>query len=195
MKRLIVLFAASASLAILINGCDNASSPPATDTATTAWMLSSAPADAQSVKEAKADATEGEQVVVRGRIGGRMKPMTAGSPVFVIMDLSVPHCGQIPGDQCPTPWDYCCEKPEDITANSATVQLVDESGESLDTDPADAGLKPLDEIIVVGTVGPRPSDEILTIRAKGVYRVEQSQIGETDGEQSGDQLHQHADHG
>jgi hypothetical protein len=195
MKRLIVLIAVSASLALLSTGCDNASAPPDTESTSADWMLSSAPADAQSVKEAKADATEGEQVVVRGRIGGRMKPMTAGSPVFVIMDLSVPHCGQIPGDQCPTPWDYCCEKPEDITANSATVQIVNESGEALDTDPASAGLKPLDEIIVVGTVGPRPGDDVFTIRAKGVYRAEQGQIGDTESSQRGDQSHQHADLG
>lgn len=134
------------------------------------WLVSVEPAGAVAVGDAKASVEEGQEVVIRGRIGGRKDPMSAGSPVFLIVDLDVPHCGQIPGDTCPTPWDYCCEPRESLTANSATVQLVGEDGKPLSVDPKAAGLSPLDEVVVVGKVGPRPTPGVLTIFATAVYR-------------------------
>lgn len=135
------------------------------------WLLTSEPSGAKSVADTKADASEGDTVVVRGRIGGRKQPMADDSPVFTIIDLSVPHCAEIPGDNCPTPWDYCCEPAESIRANAATVQLVDEQGEALTIGPKSAGLSELDELVIVGAVGPRPSEDVLTIVATGIYRV------------------------
>lgn len=146
-------------------GADRGNAPPA-------WVLASAPADAREVAAAKASAKEGDEVVVRGRIGGRAQPMSEESPVFTLIDLSIPHCGQIAGDSCPTPWDYCCETPESITANTATVQIVGSDGRPIGESPAAHGFEPLDEVIVVGTVGPRPDERVLTIRARGVHRVE-----------------------
>lgn len=137
-----------------------------------AWVLDSEPADASPVSVVKSTAAEGDTVVLRGRIGGRMEPMSAGSPVFTVVDLAVPHCGQIPGDNCPTPWDYCCEPAESMAANTATIQIVSADGRPLNTSPADEGFEPLDEVIVVGLVAPRPDDRVLTISATGVYRVQ-----------------------
>lgn len=161
------------SIVALAFGC---SKSPSTDGARSdakpaAWMLTSAPANAAAVTEAKASAAEGDTVTVRGRIGGRVKPIADDSAVFTIVDLGVEHCGQMGMDDgCTTPWDYCCEPKENLTANSATVQLVNDKGESIDVNPIAAGLSPLDEVIVVGTVGPRPDPNILTIRATAVYR-------------------------
>lgn len=179
MSRVVTLMLVPILLAGL-SGCDNAGTPQSNDdsarsdnataTNTAAWLLDAAPANAKPVVAAKADATEGQQIVVRGRIGGRKEPMTNDSAVFTIVDLEIPYCGQHSEHGCPTPWDYCCETPETMMANSATVQLVDGAGAALDVDPIAAGLEPLDEVVVVGTVGPRPSKEVLTIRATGVFR-------------------------
>jgi hypothetical protein len=87
------------------------------------------------------------------------------------MDLAIPSCADNPDDSCPVPWDYCCETPETITANAATVQIVDADGQPISGDPTAHGLAPLDEIMVVGTVGPRPNESVLTIRATGIYRT------------------------
>ena len=153
----------------MIVGCSDRSGPESTSSNDTGWMLGEEPAGAVSVVEAKATAKEGETVVVRGRIGGRKTPISSESPVFTIVNLEVPHCGQMgEEDHCPTPWDYCCETPEDLRANSATVQLVGD-GESA-IDPTAGGLAGLDEVVVVGTVGPRPSQDVLTIRATSVFR-------------------------
>jgi len=138
-------------------------------TAPPAWLLASEPSDPLAVADAKETAAEGETIVVRGRIGGRKAPISADSPVFVIVDLSLPHCGEDPADKCPTPWDYCCEPKTDLAARSATVQIVDAEGNT--AAPIGDALKPLDEVIVVGTVGARQSQSVLTIRATGVYRV------------------------
>lgn len=168
MNRITTL--AITSVAVLFVAACAESSPSPSASSTPAWLLPTEPSSAMSVAEAKASATEGATIVVRGRIGGRVEPITGESPVFTIVDLGLPHCGEIEGDQCPTPWDYCCETPEDIRASSATVQVVGASGAPLDTSLITGGLRPLDEVVVVGITGPRPSGDVLTIRATGVYR-------------------------
>ncbi|MEM8836004.1 MAG: hypothetical protein AAGD00_09315 [Planctomycetota bacterium] len=134
-------------------------------------MLTNAPSDAIGVRSAKGSAQPGETIALRGKIGGRIEPMSSGSPVFTIVDLAIEDCTQKMDDNCPTPWDYCCTPTEIITANSATVHLIDASGNASSTDPIAGGLQPLDEVIVVGTIGPRPSEQVLTVKATGVYRA------------------------
>ncbi|MHC4975534.1 MAG: hypothetical protein ACYTF7_02875 [Planctomycetota bacterium] len=143
-----------------------------TDESTPAWILASSPDDVQSVVDAKDSAQEGDIIVLRGRIGGRKNPLSDGSPVFTLMDLSLPYCGQVAEDSCSTPWDYCCEPPEIIAANSATIQIVDENNQPVSTSLLAAGLGPLDEVVVVGRAGPRPNGIVLAIRSAGVYIVQ-----------------------
>lgn len=163
------------STLLMLAGCSDSAAPtettstdahPATNSSDVAWVLTQAPAGDVSITEAKANAKEGDQIVLRGRIGGRHAPMSEESPVFTVVDLALPFCGQLSEDQCGTPWDYCCETPATIASNSATVQVM---GEGVDL--AEAGLEPLDEVILIGTVGPRPDEQVLTIRATGVYPV------------------------
>ncbi|MEM1329142.1 MAG: hypothetical protein AAGG07_01135 [Planctomycetota bacterium] len=163
---------ATAALALSLSACsDDATSTAPSAGATSAWVLTAAPEGAKGVVELKTTAQEGDTVVLRGRIGGRMAPITEDSPVFVVMDLSIPHCGEKMDDHCPTPWDYCCETVESKTDNAATIQLVARDGMPLDESPMAQGFAALDEVIVVGTVGPRPNDKVLTVRATGVHRV------------------------
>ncbi len=142
--------------------------PAPTDAGST-WLLAWSPQGATSVTDAKASAQEGDTVVIRGRIGGRRDPITGGSPVFTIVDLELPYCGQEVADGCGTPWDYCCETPDTISANSATVQVIDGAGSPIGDDLTSQGLSALDEVVVVGLVAARPSDAVLTVRATGVY--------------------------
>ena len=163
------LMLACAACGVVLGGCErgaerSASAPGVAEPAGgAAWVLTGEPAGAVGVAEVKASAQEGDTVVLRGRIGGRRDPMGEGSAVFTVMDLGLPHCGENPEDKCATPWDYCCEKPETIRANAATVQAPAAAD--------GAGFRPLDEVVVVGTVGPRPNPDVLTVVASGVYRV------------------------
>ncbi len=171
-----VLLPTIAAVLLLSGGCERGGEDAAANDAASAaptWLIADAPADALPVAEVKSKAAEGDTVVVHGRVGGRKDPISKGSAVFIIMDPAVPSCADMgDADHCPTPWDYCCETQASLTANSATVQLVDAQGSPLSVS-ADAGLDPLDEVIVVGTVGPRPTEGVLTIRATGVHRVTQ----------------------
>ncbi len=86
------------------------------------------------------------------------------------MDPALPSCRER-GDGCRKPWDYCCETPETIAANSATVQLVDDGRDPRAIDLGTHGFEPLDEVVVVGTVGPRPNEAMLVINAEKIHRV------------------------
>lgn len=166
----------AATVLLSLTACDRSENPAAGEDATAstgsavvntehAWVLASAPGDAVSILDAKASAKEGDEIVLRGRIGGRASPIAGDSPVFTIVDLGLPYCGEVEEEGCKTPWDYCCETPETVTRHSATVQIVTDGV----ADPVAAGLEPLDELILIGTVGPRLNDDMLTIRATGVY--------------------------
>ena len=154
-------------IVIAVCGCGNSPTPGAPATTPT-WLLAAMPTGAIPVAEAKQSAREGDHVVVRGRIGGRREPMNANVAVFVMIDPAIPHCKI---DECKIPWDYCCETPESITTNSATVQLVDDAGKPMNIDLGKHALKPLDEIVVVGTVGPRPTAEVFVINAQKIHRI------------------------
>lgn len=135
----------------------------------TVWKLDAMPEGGVDVAKAKTSVKEGDQITMIGRIGGRMEPIASSSGVFVIMDTAVPSCADMEEDHCPTPWDYCCEAPESITTNAATVQLRDAEGKPITL--AENDLQPLDHVAVVGTVAPRPNDETLVVHATGVYVV------------------------
>ena len=173
MNRAIIITASLLSVPLLA-ACSKSEQSSTTQAnqqsaASSTWLLVSAPSNDRAVADVKSNATDGEQVTVRGYIGGRLEPITHDSPVFVITDSSIPDCNRLHPGHCDTPWDYCCETPESLAANTATVQLVDASGAPLNVDPIASGLDPLDEIIVVGTVAPRPDKSILTILATGVH--------------------------
>lgn len=133
------------------------------------FILTSAPEGAVEVTAAKATATEGDPITLTATIGGRAQPITTDSAAFTVMDNAIPSCIAMEGKGCPTPWDYCCETAKSRTQHSATIQLVDADGNPLNADPVAAGLEPLDTITVVGTVGPRPTSDVLVVHATAVY--------------------------
>ena len=157
---------------LLLAGCDGSEGSASAAAPAGAWLLASAPAEeASGVASLKASAVPGDRVVMRGKIGGSVSPMTEGAAVFTVVDLAVLSCDQKDHDTCPTPWDYCCEPPDRLIANSATVRVVGEGTSPLAVDLRDSGFAPLDEVIVVGSVGPRPTEAVLIIDAEGLHKV------------------------
>lgn len=160
------------AIGLTLTACDDraASTAPAPQAETqSAWKLDALPEGAVAVAQAKTSAKEGDPITLIGRIGGRSQPITASSGLFVIMDPSLPSCADNPEDQCATPWDYCCETPETITANAATVQLRDAEGNPITF--AEDELQPLTRVAVTGTVAPRPNSDTLVVYATGVHVV------------------------
>ncbi len=169
------LVSLSLLLAAVLSGCGD-SSLPGTDAASDSsppaalWLLAETPQDAIPVAQAKRTAREGDRIVVRGRIGGRADPLSHDVAVFVMMDPAVLSCRES-GDGCKKPWDYCCETPQTIASNIATVQLIGDTESPMPIDLGAHGFKPLDEVVVVGTVAPRPSAAVLVIRAEKIHRI------------------------
>lgn len=111
----------------------------------------------------------GDEVVLRGRIGGSKAPFVPGRAVFTMVGRALKPCNEKPDDQCPEPWDYCCDTTEDILANSVTVQVVDARGRTLRTDmKGRRGLKELSEVVVVGTVASADGKAVV-VNATAVY--------------------------
>lgn len=135
-------------------------------------FLSSAPSDAKDVKDAKPTLKAGDRVVLVGRIGGSEEPFLAERAIFTLVDRCLKACKEgNPEDKCATPWDYCCESRKDITANSATVQVVGADGQPLKAALNGVnGLKPLATVTVVGTIA-RAEAESVVISASGFYVV------------------------
>jgi len=127
-------------------------------------------ADSKDVLPTKREAKKGERVVVRGRIGGSTEPFVGQRAIFTLADLSMPTCAQKGDDGCPTPWDYCCEPPNNITANTLTVQVVGADGKPLKTGlKGVSGLQPMAEVVVDGLVSQKPDDGTVTIDATGIF--------------------------
>jgi hypothetical protein len=114
------------------------------------FLLKEQPKDAADVLAVRKDAKDRQEVVVVGRIGGRVNPWVKGSAVFSIVDRSLKPCNEIPGDTCETPWDYCCAT--DLPKATLMVMVTDEQGKILKKDARELlGVKELDTVVVRGT--------------------------------------------
>ena len=133
-------------------------------------FVARAPARARAVAEVKADANAPSEVVVRGRIGGRREPFVGGAAVFLLADSRLTPCNELHGDNCPTPWDYCCEPRESLAAKTATIQVVGDDGKPLRVNlNGTQGLEPLAELTIAGEIVPRGDTGTLMINAKRIY--------------------------
>lgn len=117
-------------------------------------LVAAAPADAKDVAaQKKVHLEKGDRVTIRGVIGGSKAPFVQGRAMFTLMSTSLKPCNANPEDKCPVPWDYCCETKAHITANAATIRLVDSKGNLLKTDlKGRAGIRELSELIISGKV-------------------------------------------
>ena len=164
MKRTILL-----GLLLLTGGCagkgiDNKQTKTTIDK--TKYLLAQEPAAAVHVIEVKKLAEDQAQVIAVGRIGGGKNPFT-GQAAFTLVDARATPCNEIEGDDCPTPWDYCCEP--DLSKKMILVKFVDDQGQTLTFDAEKAlGLAPLQTIVVQGIM--RVTDDgAKSIHASGIH--------------------------
>ncbi|MEM9415092.1 MAG: hypothetical protein AAGA29_06375 [Planctomycetota bacterium] len=177
LTRTTALSALLCATLVLATGCgggdatENAGNTPGDTAAATlpdGLMLSSAPEGAQTILALKETASEGDEVVVHVVVGGKMQPHVDGRASAAIIDAGLDNPCTGEDDHCQTPWDYCCTPQEEITANLATLQIVDEDGRPLAIDLA-SQFPPMAVLTVRGVVGPRPDPQVLTINATGIY--------------------------
>ena len=135
-----------------LTGCgDDGADAPELQIDATPYLLKELPETAQEVKAIHEGAEETGEVVLVGKIGGSLNPWIEGRAAFNIVDRSVKSCSDIEGDNCPTPWDYCCTR-DDLPGATALVKVVGEDGRLLATDARRLfGVKELQTVFVRGT--------------------------------------------
>lgn len=136
------------------------------------FFASEQPGDSKDVADAKKQGLKkGDQVVLRGVIGGSRSPFVAGRAMFTLMGKGLKPCNANPADNCKYPWDYCCETKADIAAHSATIRVADDKGNPLKTDiKGRQDIAELTEVIVVGTVA-MADKNALVVDATSMHRV------------------------
>ncbi len=134
------------------------------------FHLAAAPAGAKPVGEIVSDARSGDEVVVTGRVGGAEKVFVDGYAAFTIVDPSVLPCGAGKMDECETPWDYCCDPPDVMAANSLSVELVADGRPLRAQARGFHGLDHLDTVVVRGTVE-KDAQGNVRVLASGVHVV------------------------
>ena len=175
MRRMLIAVAVLVSAGVLAGGCEDkpvttsngpSKAAPA-EALPVGLILTAAPGDAKEVLALKG-AKAGDEVVLRGKVGGRVEPFVDGRAVFQVVDASIKSCKDLPGDKCETPWDYCCEP--DVNQKSATVQVAGADGKPLRTGlKGVGGLQPLSEVTIKGTVVQAGEAGPLLVNATGIH--------------------------
>jgi hypothetical protein len=172
-KSTCLLFAS----AILLVSCDKKAAPPAAGISVSepspalAAVLAATPTgEAAAIAAIRPTAKPGDEITVNGLIMGAMKPFVDGRAAFILGDPEVlTPCNKVPGDECETPWDVCCDSPEDKKRATATIQIVGADGRVL-KEPIEGvgGLKNLANVTVTGKVAEGSSADLLIVNASAI---------------------------
>ena len=138
-----------------------------------AWFTSTPPADPHAIHLARHQAQPGDEVTLSGRVMGRMSVFVEGRAAFILGDPEkLTPCNEIPGDECPTPWDVCCDTKEAKREGTATLQIVGEDGRVLPGSlKGVGGLTELSRVVVHGTVDRASSAEAFIVNARASHVV------------------------
>lgn len=167
-------------LALLLAGCEKKSveapagaSSGGADPALEALFLAAAPGDAQAIHLARGSAKPGDELVLSGRVMGADEPFVAGRAAFVLGDpTKLTACSDRPGDECPTPWDNCCDTPEAKREGTATIQVLGPDGRVLKAGLEGVhGLAKLSRVVVKGKVADGSGPDALVVNATGIHVV------------------------
>jgi len=133
-------------------------------------FLAAAPGEPVPVKQAKAQAREGDEVVVRAVVGGEVNVFVDGRAIMKVIDTEMKNLCLSEDDGCKTPWDYCCSTTEELQPHRATVRVVDAEGKTLKVSLKGAGqIEEMKTLVVKGVVAKGSDEKNLVIDAKGIY--------------------------
>ncbi|MGK0190096.1 MAG: hypothetical protein ACI9R3_005916 [Verrucomicrobiales bacterium] len=174
--KILPFIVACATIATFNISCDSKSTSDAVQSTVASaipdgLISATAPENAVSVVEARAAAKPGAAIVLRGKVGGKMTPISDTAAILVLADENaIASCDQNPDDLCETPWDYCCEEASKIAASTATIQVMGDDGKLLRSTLRGIGdLKELSHLVVSGTVDAASTAEALIINADKIH--------------------------
>lgn len=128
-------------------------------------------AEPKAIHLAGPDVKPGDEIVIHGLIMGREKVFVDGRASFLLGDREkLTPCNAVPGDECETPWDACCDSKEAKRGHIASIQIVDADGRVLTGGLKGVkGLKELSSLTVSGTVDQSSTPENLVVNAKVIH--------------------------
>jgi len=162
--------------AALLASCDKketsaiAPSPSAPSPALSAVLAAAPSGDPTPIHLIRATAKPGDEITVSGKIMGNKNPFVDGRSAFILGDPEVlTPCNENPDDKCTTPWDACCDSPEDKKRGIATIQILGEDGRVLkESVEGIGGLANLAAVTVTGKVAGDSSADLLIINAQAI---------------------------
>ena len=170
MKTKLILAAAACLLASCQEKPAATAAPkaPAAPSAELSKVLATAPAgEAKAIHVARTTAKPGDEITLTGRIMGNKKPFVEGRAAFMVGDPELlTACNEMPGDECKTPWDACCDSADDKKTGTATDQIAGADGKVLSEGlEGVGGLQNLATVVVTGKVAPGSSADALIVNA------------------------------
>ncbi|SHJ39875.1 hypothetical protein SAMN02745181_1962 [Rubritalea squalenifaciens DSM 18772] len=134
-------------------------------------VLKDEPTTAISIAEAKQKPTPGKEVTIKAKVIGRSAPIVDGLAVILVGDPEkLTSCDLMPDDHCTTPWDVCCDDPDEIKNHTATIQVLDKDGKLVKNSLRGiGGLKELSYLTISGVIDEKSSKDNLVINASGIY--------------------------
>lgn len=123
--------------------------------------------EVQEIHVIRSKVKPGDLITVSGKIMGSAKPFVDHRAAFTIADPAIiTACNEIPGDDCETPWDACCDTKEQKLIGLASVQILGSDGRVLKQGlEGIGGLKNLSNITVTGNVAEGSTADSLLINA------------------------------
>lgn len=172
MKTTCLLIATVALLTSCKEKQTQATAAPAKEAsaALTAVLATPPTGEPQSIHLVRSSAKPGDEITLSGRIMGNANPFVEGRAAFILGDPKVlTACNDTPGDKCETPWDACCDSPEDKKRGIATIQIVDAEGRVLkESVEGVGGLEKLATVTVTGKVAEGSSADLLIVNARAI---------------------------
>lgn len=171
MKRL-WFFAASA--VFFLTSCDREETTKSDvnhENLLSGFFTSVMPDEAKAIHQVRADVAPGDDVTIHGMVMGRGKPIVEGRAAFVLGDRTIlTPCNEKEDDQCPTPWDVCCDSSEDKQRGTATIQLLGDDGRVIAASIRGVeGLKELSKVTLKGRVAEGSGAEVLVVNATEIH--------------------------
>lgn len=127
-------------------------------------ILNAEPAGGVAIRGMKESVKDGEDVVIHGRI----KDFLGGFAGFTIVDEEMKHCAERHGDQCKTPWDYCCMDKNDMVACTVSVEVHEGGMPVKQSLNGMAGMNQLADVVVKGKAT-KSSDGNVIVVADGIF--------------------------
>jgi hypothetical protein len=145
-------FGIIALLAVAFAGCTSKTGESGSDGEASKYLFNERPANAVEVAEVVKSAGDNDEVTIVGRIGGSRNPWVEDVAAFDIVDPDLTPCNEREGDNCPTPWDYCCDL-NDLKTSTAMIKVVDAEGQPVEKDARKLfGVKELQTVVAHGKV-------------------------------------------